>query len=30
MESPDVWEEALGIRMESDQDLTEYLDAAVS
>jgi spore photoproduct lyase len=30
MESPDVWEEALGIRMESDQDLAAYLDAAVS
>ena len=30
MESPDVWEEALGIRMESDQDLAAYLNAAVS
>ncbi len=30
MESPYVWEESLGISMESDQDLAAYLDAAVS
>lgn len=30
MESPYVWEESLGIRMETDQDLAAYLDAAVS
>ncbi|MGO9571679.1 MAG: radical SAM protein [Desulfomonilaceae bacterium] len=30
MESPYVWEESLGMRMESDQDLTAYLNASVS
>jgi len=29
MESPYVWEESLGIRMESDDDLKRYLDNAV-
>ncbi|MGB6063909.1 MAG: spore photoproduct lyase family protein [Desulfomonilaceae bacterium] len=30
MESPHVWQESLGLRMETDQDLAAYLDAAVS
>lgn len=30
MESPYVWEESLGIKMESDQELAAYLDASVS
>jgi DNA repair photolyase len=30
MESPYVWEQALGIRMPDDQALAEYLDAAVT
>jgi DNA repair photolyase len=30
MESPYLWEEALGIKMKSDQDLAAYLDASVS
>jgi spore photoproduct lyase len=30
MESPYVWEESLGIKMESDQDLAAYLDAGVA
>ncbi len=29
MESPYVWEEALGTRMKSDNDLASYLDASV-
>jgi spore photoproduct lyase len=29
MESPYVWEEALGIKMKSDNDLASYLDASV-
>ncbi len=27
MESPHVWKEGLGIRMDSDTDLTSYLDS---
>jgi hypothetical protein len=30
MESPHVWEQALGIRMQDDQALALYLDAALT
>lgn len=30
MESPDVWERALGMRMDSDEVLSAYLDASVA